>query len=314
MSNWIFYRIIASVIALLLVGTSTAEAARYAAIVHQAQSQLGKLGYDTGDLDGVMGRQTAKAIRSYQSENGLAKTGKLDSATLASLSIGVSVDLVKDIEDWRAVPTQEEMDQLLTPTNDPSNAYADYRPNAPAAKFDLPGQAVLEAMNRSADKFRSRRKGLPNYSEQGFKLLKRCLKTKYSPSHWPDITIHYYCQMSLPRICYTKALAGASTGGEKFARPRAYAGCADGSLPDADHFKWVVSDQPLIFQYLMFAQTHAFNHEQEQAIINAFYGVTNPKNRNECRKKRPRRTEDPNDGTHCLVYKKMRRKLVGRSR
>ena len=314
MSNWNFYRIFASVIALLFVGTSTAEAARYAAIVHQAQSQLVELEYDPGVLDGIKGRQTARAIRAYQLKNGLAKTGKLDDATLASLSIGVSVDLVHNIEDWRSVPTQEELDQLLTPTNDPSNAYADYRSNAPAANLDLPGQAVLEAMNRSADIFRSRRKGLPNYSEKGYKLLVDCLKTKHYPDHWSDIALHYYCQMSLPRICYTKALAGISTGGEKFARPRAYAGCADGSLPEALLFKWVVSDQPLIFQYLMFAQTHAFNHEQEQAIINAFYGVTNPKNRKECRNKRPRRTEDPTNGTHCLVFKKMRKKLVGRSR
>jgi hypothetical protein len=63
---------------------------------------------------------------------------------------------------------------------------------------------------------------------------------------------------------------------------------------------------------VMLGQTHAFNHEQEQAIINAFYGVTNPADRKECSLKRPRRTEDPTDGTHCLVNKTMAVTLVGR--
>jgi hypothetical protein len=75
----------------------------------------------------------------------------------------------------------------------------------------------------------------------------------------------------------------------------------------------VTKTQPQIFQYVMFGQTHAFNHEQEQAIINAFYGVKNPADATECRLKRPRRTEDPTDGTHCLVNKTMHQRLVGRS-
>ena len=54
------------------------------------------------------------------------------------------------------------------------------------------------------------------------------------------------------------------------------------------------------------------NLEQEQAVINAFYGVTNPADRNECLHKRPRRTEDPGDGTHCLVNKTMNQRLVGK--
>jgi hypothetical protein len=75
----------------------------------------------------------------------------------------------------------------------------------------------------------------------------------------------------------------------------------------------VTKTQPQIFQYVMFGQTHAFNHEQEQAIINAFYGVKNPADPKECRLKRPRRTEDPTDGTHCLVNKTMQQRLVGRN-
>ena len=56
-------------------------------------------------------------------------------------------------------------------------------------------------------------------------------------------------------------------------------------LPNGNDFSFVAKTQPLIFQYVMFGQTHAFNHEQEQAIINAFYGVKNPADRGECRLK-----------------------------
>ncbi|MCP5083159.1 MAG: peptidoglycan-binding protein [Alphaproteobacteria bacterium] len=292
-----------------------AEAAKYSAVVHQAQSQLATGGHDPGVLDGFMGRNTAAAIAAYQTEKGLDASGQLDEATLKSLDIGVSTDLSKTVEDWIPVPSQAEIDKLKDPRNDPSNAYADYRPKAPAANLPLPGQAILKAMNASADKFGSRPKGHPRYSKRTLKAFIGCMVTKHNPNHWSDITIHYYCQMGLPRKCFTNALAGKPTPRRvKFARPRAYKGCANGRLRDAAPFKWVTATQPLIFQYVMFGQTHAFNHEQEQAIINNFYGVSDPANRDECKKKRPIRTEDPRDGTHCLVNKQMRRKLVGRSR
>lgn len=314
MKKSIQFGIICTAVALIGLN-SPSEAAKYSPIVHKAQSQLAAGGHDPGVLDGVMGRNTARAIAAYQTEKGLNVTGALDDATLQSLSIGVSTDLSKNVEDWIAVPSQAEIDQLKSPRNDPSNPYADYRRQAPAANLSLPGKAILKAMNASADKFGSRPKGHPRYSQKTFKAFIGCMVTKHNPNHWSDITIHYYCQMGLPRKCYTNALAGKSTPRRaKFARPRAYAGCATGRLRDAAAFKWVTSTQPLIFQYVMFGQTHAFNHEQEQAIINAFYGVNDPTNPDECKKKRPVRTEDPRDGTHCLVNKQMRRKLVGRAR
>ncbi|TPV99904.1 MAG: hypothetical protein USCAAHI_00655 [Beijerinckiaceae bacterium] len=120
--------------------------------------------------------------------------------------------------------------------------------------------------------------------------------------------------MSKPRACYTYALSGKSTpGGVKFARPAAYRGCATGALPESADFALLTKTQPQIFQYVMFGQTNAFKHEQEQAIINAFYGVKNPADPKECRLKRPRRTEDPTDGTHCLVNKTMQQNLVGKA-
>lgn len=293
---------------------TTKADARYTAIVQQAQTQLAALGHDPGVLDGAMGRNTARAITAYQAEKGIEQTGKLDSATLESLSIGTDPVPANAVADWRAVPDEAELKALSAPVNDPSNPFADYRRYAPAAGLELPGLAILTAMNQSADLFGSRGPGHPKHSKQGLKLLRGCLKTTHYPDHWSDITVHYYCQMSLPRKCYTNALAGKSTRGVKLARTRAYAGCANGRLADSEPFKWVTKSQSLIFRYLMFAQTHAFKHDQEQAIINAFYGVEDPTDRTECKRKRPLRTEDPRDGSHCLVDKAMRRKLVGRSR
>jgi hypothetical protein len=237
----------------------------------------------------------------------------LSPATEAAGTSVAQAPQVNTVSDWRPVPAQDELDKLVAnPVNDPKASYTDYRPEAPEANLDLPGAAILAAMNRSADTFGSRAAGRPKHTDQGYKYLTGCLKTNFAPTNWSDIAIHYYCQMSKPRACYTYALSGKSTGGVKYPRPRAYQGCAAGTLPKAADFAFVTKTQPLIFQYVMFGQTNAFNHEQEQAIINAFYGVKNPADPKECRLKRPRRTEDPKDGTHCLVNKTMAIKLVGK--
>lgn len=288
------------------------EAAPYNPVTQHAQSKLAAAGVDPGPLDGMFGGQTRTALKAYQKQAGLAETGELDAATLAKLGIGVST--AKPVADWIAPPAQADIDKIAAPVNDPKNPYADYRPNAPAAGASLPGSAILAAMNKSADVYGSRLPGGAGYTEQGYKYMRECLKTNYAPTHWSDITIHYYCQMSKPRACYTYALSGKSTpAGLKYPRAQAYRGCADGRLNEAADFTaFVNKTQPLLFQYVMFGQTHAFDHEQEQAIINAFYGVSNPADRNECNRKRPRRTEDPTDGTHCLVNKNMSKRLVGK--
>jgi peptidoglycan hydrolase-like protein with peptidoglycan-binding domain len=293
--------------------SQAAEAAGYNPVTQQAQSKLAALGIDPGPLDGVAGNATRTAVQAFQKQSGLPETGVLDPATLEKLEIGTSVDKANAVADWIPASTQDDLDTLVAkPANDPRSPYTDYRPNAPAANLDLPGAAILAAMNNSADIFGSRLNGQPKHTDQGYKYLTGCLKTGYAPTNWSDITIHYYCQMSKPRACYTYALSGKSTGGAKLPRPKAYQGCAAGALPQAADFSFVAKTQPQIFQYVMFGQTHAFNHEQEQAIINAFYGVKNPADRNECRLKRPLRTEDPTDGTHCLVNKTMAVKLAGK--
>lgn len=50
-----------------------------------AQSQLARLGYYDGVVDGIFGPRTSRAIRQYQSDYGLAVTGRLDRATLQNL-------------------------------------------------------------------------------------------------------------------------------------------------------------------------------------------------------------------------------------
>jgi Putative peptidoglycan binding domain len=308
------------VVALGLGLSPVALAASFSPVTQQAQSKLAELGFDPGPADGIAGRGTRAAVVAFQKQSGLPLTGALDAATLEKLGIGATANNATPVSkaiavmDWRAVPTQDELDMLTAkPVNDPSAPYTDYRPNAPAANLDLPGAAILAAMNNSADIFGSRPAGQPRHTNEGYKYLTGCLKTGYAPTNWPDIAIHYYCQMSKPRACYTYALSGKSTRGVKLSRPQAYQGCASGELPEAADFAFVTKTQPEIFQYVMFGQTQAFNHEQEQAIINAFYGVNNPADRSECRLKRPRRTEDPNDGTHCLVNKSMAIRLVGKS-
>ncbi|MCI0666868.1 MAG: peptidoglycan-binding protein [Methylococcaceae bacterium] len=289
-----------------------AYAAGYNPIIHQAQSALAAKGFDPGSFDGYWGPKTRAATNAYQQSAGLAQSSQLDEATLASLAVGTATGI--PVKDWRAVPAQAEIDTLVS-TNDANRPYADYRQNVPGANLDIPGQAILEAMQKNADTFGSRRPGEPKHTEQGYKYMTGCLKTQYAPTHWSDLTLHYYCQMSKPRACYTLATSGRGTPGNvPLSRTEAYRGCAAGTLQRAEDFAWVTSTQPLVFQYVMFGQTHAFNHEQEQAVINAFYGVQDPTNRRECNLKRPRRTEDPRDGTHCLVNKYMGRRLVGRNR
>ena len=57
------------------------------AMVGTVQSELAKLGYYTGVIDGALGDQTEAALARYQEDNGLSVTGIVDGATLQSLGI-----------------------------------------------------------------------------------------------------------------------------------------------------------------------------------------------------------------------------------
>jgi hypothetical protein len=291
----------------LLTGFCTLSfAAGYNPVIQQAQTNLIAQGFNPGLLDGVLNNDTIAAIQAFQAYSGLPRSGKLDTSTLAKLAIILSEEATPRVEDWQSLPTQTEIDDLVT-----NHAYADYVAYAPGVNLNIPGLAILAAMDQSADTFGSRRAGQTMHTTQGYKVMSYCLKADHDHTHWSDLTLHYYCQMSLPRNCYGLALSGKSSGGVKLSRTNAYAGCASGQLSQAAYFSWVVKHQALVFQYVMFGQTHAFNHGQEQAVINTFYGVEHPNDLEECRLKRPRRSNDPLDGTHCLVSKIMLEKLVG---
>lgn len=54
--------------------------------VRNAQAALNTKGYDIR-IDGQWGPNTQNAVRRFQSENGLAQSGRLDSATLTALGV-----------------------------------------------------------------------------------------------------------------------------------------------------------------------------------------------------------------------------------
>jgi peptidoglycan hydrolase-like protein with peptidoglycan-binding domain len=53
--------------------------------LRQVQEQLKTAGLYKGEIDGIMGPQTRRAIAQFQEKNGLQGTGKLDRQTLAAL-------------------------------------------------------------------------------------------------------------------------------------------------------------------------------------------------------------------------------------
>jgi hypothetical protein len=55
--------------------------------VSAVQSELSKLGYYNGAIDGALGDQTEAALAHYQEDNDLSVTGTLDTATLQSLGL-----------------------------------------------------------------------------------------------------------------------------------------------------------------------------------------------------------------------------------
>jgi len=65
-----------------------ASAARsQAKVVYDAQLELNKQGFDAGTPDGQLGRQTRKAIQSFQFANGMESSGQLTDAVLDKLGV-----------------------------------------------------------------------------------------------------------------------------------------------------------------------------------------------------------------------------------
>jgi hypothetical protein len=65
-----------------------ANATPDAGTVVAAQKELAKLGYYHGAIDGIVGPETEKAVRWFQSVDKIPVTGELDGQTLQALQIG----------------------------------------------------------------------------------------------------------------------------------------------------------------------------------------------------------------------------------
>lgn len=78
--------------ALLAALIPAAEAVTYkkgssGAVVSQIQTKLKNWGYYTGDVDGVYGSATERAVRAFQRKNGLTADGKVGAQTLEALGL-----------------------------------------------------------------------------------------------------------------------------------------------------------------------------------------------------------------------------------
>ena len=60
------------------------------AVVSEIQTRLKNWGYYNGDVDGVYGSRTEKAVRWFQQKNGLNVDGQVGDQTLAALGMSVS--------------------------------------------------------------------------------------------------------------------------------------------------------------------------------------------------------------------------------
>jgi peptidoglycan hydrolase-like protein with peptidoglycan-binding domain len=70
--------------------TPISGAAEYSREAYQAQMALKELGYNPGEVDGLWGKKTQRAIIKYQKDVGLRVTGRLDAQTKKKLWIGLS--------------------------------------------------------------------------------------------------------------------------------------------------------------------------------------------------------------------------------
>jgi len=80
----------------------------------QVQERLQQQGMYHGRIDGVWGRGTEAAVRSYQQQHNLNASGKLDVDTLASLNLGTN-------QNYGAAPQQPPGQQYGSSTNPPAN-------------------------------------------------------------------------------------------------------------------------------------------------------------------------------------------------
>jgi peptidoglycan hydrolase-like protein with peptidoglycan-binding domain len=72
-------------------GQDSSSSAQSSAQVREAQEARKAEGHDPGPIDGVMGPRTKEALRSFQKQEKLQETGRLDSETIQKLGVQVSL-------------------------------------------------------------------------------------------------------------------------------------------------------------------------------------------------------------------------------
>ena len=73
----------------LVRSPSTDETALSRNAVESMQRQLNRLGFDVGEIDGVLGSMTQAALREFQASNGMIADGYPDRTTLCALSVKI---------------------------------------------------------------------------------------------------------------------------------------------------------------------------------------------------------------------------------
>lgn len=70
------------------MGAATEARAHSPEEVRQVQQQLKQAGYDPGQIDGVYGPRTLRALRKFQRDRDITVTGRLDDQTMQGLMSG----------------------------------------------------------------------------------------------------------------------------------------------------------------------------------------------------------------------------------
>jgi hypothetical protein len=240
-------------------------------------------------------------------------TGSLDAVELTIRDGGPDASTFQDLNQVTITPPNNYLVDLNVP------AGVVYTPQV--KPVDLASASVLAAMERIRTAQHVR---IPKGTQRtknnrvDANTISACLGNE--ATHWSDLIIHYYCQLGQARSCYTNTIRGKaqSIGGDQSLdqaakiqklqtiRTETFAECA-ATVATNPHWAWLMDkqqgDQAEVFQYVMNSQTFAFDMEQQQALINKFYRINDPKDKTECNLKRPRRAIDPGDGTHCLATK-----------
>lgn len=113
-----------------LAFTAPAAEAASRADVKAIQTMLNKLGYPSGRPDGAMGRNTRKAIRNYQRDNGLLTDGKASAELREHIEAKVSGGGAGSSTQKAAGPTKKRAPALFGKSKQPAPAPA--KKSAPA--------------------------------------------------------------------------------------------------------------------------------------------------------------------------------------